>query len=144
MKYHQDFASARALASHWWHHHGHQRLPLDALVPVPLHRHKARHRGFNQSEWLARYLATSAGIDVWTGLIKAIPTQPLEGLNRTQRRQTLRGVFTVTQPPPKRVAIVDDVLTTGATAAELARTLKRAGTQHIELWTLARTPLGDG
>lgn len=143
MKYHRDFASARALARQWWQHQAMQQPSVDALVPVPLHRSKARKRGFNQAEWLADYWARQAGLPVWTGLIKQHPTPPLEGLNRVQRRQALKGVFLIQQPPPKRVAIVDDVLTTGATAAELTRTLKRAGVQQIELWTLARTPLGN-
>lgn len=143
MKYHRDLASARALAHQWWHCQSVQHPAVDALLPVPLHRAKARKRGFNQAEWLAEYWARQAGLPVWTGLIRHQPTPPLEGLNRVQRRQTLKGVFTILTPPPKRIAIVDDVLTTGATAAELTQTLKRAGVQQVELWTLARTPLGN-
>lgn len=143
MKYHRDLASARALAHQWWLHQGMHDPGVEALVPVPLHRAKARKRGFNQAEWLADYWARQAGLPVWTGLVKQHPTPALEGLNRIQRRQTLRGAFRVLKPPPKRVAIVDDVLTTGATAAELTRTLQRAGVVHVELWALARTPLGN-
>jgi ComF family protein len=143
MKYHQDYASARALASQWWQIKGAQQTLPDALVPVPLHRKKARERGFNQSQWLAEYWSNKAETPVWTGLVKQQSTAALEGLNRTQRRQTLKGAFKALETPPKRVAIVDDVLTTGATAAELARVLKRAGAIHVELWALARTPLGE-
>lgn len=143
IKYHRDLASARALARQWWHHQGLVQPAVDALVPVPLHRSKARKRGFNQAEWLADYWARQAGLPVWTGIIKQHPTPPLEGLNRVQRRKTLNGVFRIMHPPPKRVAIVDDVLTTGATAAEMTRTLKQAGVKQVELWSLARTPLGN-
>jgi ComF family protein len=143
MKYHQDYASARALARQWWRVNGAQQTLPDALVPVPLHREKARERGFNQAQWLAECWGTKANIPVWTGLIKQRSTLALEGLNRTQRRQTLKGAFNVLETPPQRVAIVDDVLTTGATAAELARVLKRAGALQVDLWALARTPLGE-
>lgn len=143
MKYHRDLASARALARQWWLDQCLHDLGVDALVPVPLHRAKARKRGFNQAEWLAAHWARQAGLPVWTNLIKQRSTPPLEGLNRIQRRQTLNNAFRVLTPPPQRVAIVDDVLTTGATAAELTRTLQRAGVRHVELWTLARTPLGN-
>jgi len=140
MKYDRDFAAARSLAHTWWQLHS-AETQIDALVPVPQHRSKLRERGFNQADWLARYWSRQAGVPVWRGVDKVRATTPLEGLNRVQRRHTLKGVFRVKTDPPKRIALIDDVLTTGATAAELSRVLKRAGVEHIELWTLARTPL---
>ena len=142
MKYDRDFAAARSLAYNWWLEQQPDSKP-DALVPVPQHPSKLRERGFNQADWLARYWGKRNGIPVWREVRKVSTTTPLEGLNRAQRRQTLKGVFEVKTEPPKRVAIVDDVLTTGATAAELSRVLKRAGVESIELWTLARTPLNQ-
>lgn len=141
MKYHEDYASARSLAYFWWQS-VRPNPQLDALLPVPQHPSKLRERGFNQAEWLARSWARQASLPLWRGVQKVAPTQPLEGLNRAQRRQALKGVFDIREQPPKRIAIVDDVLTTGATAGELARVLKKAGTEHIEIWALARTPLG--
>lgn len=142
MKYSRDFSAARSLAELWLNNQ--QRTTgIDALVPVPQHLSKVRERGFNQAEWLAGYWSRRIKIPLWQGVSKAVATTPLEGLNRAQRRQALKGVFKVTAAPPKRLAIVDDVLTTGATAAELSRTLKQAGAEYIEIWTLARTPLNQ-
>lgn len=140
MKYQQDIAAARSLAHAWWTTQSLDRS-IDALVPVPQHPRKLRERGFNQADWLARYWGKRQGLPVWCGVDKVATTTPLEGLNRSQRRQALKGVFKVKTTPPRRVAIIDDVLTTGATALELSRTLKRAGVEHIDLWTLARTPM---
>lgn len=142
MKYHQDYACARSLAHCWW---SLQRSPptVDALLPVPQHRRRLDERGFNQAEWLARQWQRPSGLPLWAGAVRSRPTRPLEGLNRHQRRRALRGAFTLDDVPPERLAIVDDVFTSGATAAELARTLAAAGARHIEVWALARTPLGD-
>ncbi|MHA7879831.1 MAG: ComF family protein [Saccharospirillum sp.] len=140
MKYQSDLACARSLAALWWQ----QQRPakaLDALIPVPMHARRLRKRGFNQAEWLARYWSKPSGIPVWTEAFKPQPTDALEGLNRSERRKVLRGAFALRERPPKRVAIVDDVFTTGSTCSELARLLRRNGASHIEVWALARTPL---
>lgn len=144
MKYHQDNASLRALAEAWWlQQSGRLNLAMDALVPVPLHRRRLDERGFNQAHWLATQWSRRSGIPLWLGARKVRPTPKLEGLNRRQRKAALAGVFAVDKPVPARLVMVDDVLTTGATAAELARQLTAAGARHLDLWTLARTPLGD-
>ncbi len=142
MKYSRDYAAARSLA-YLWPRHPLNASDVHALVPVPQHPSKLRERGFNQAEWLADYWSKRSRIPLWRGVTKTIATTPLEGLNRAQRRQALKGVFEVTGEPPKRLAIVDDVLTTGATAAELSRVLKKAGAEYIEIWALARTPLNQ-
>ncbi|PTY37898.1 hypothetical protein BGP77_15645 [Saccharospirillum sp. MSK14-1] len=144
MKYHQDYASARALAEHWVRVVDPAPGAAEvALLPVPVHRRKLNERGFNQAQWLAAIWSRSLGIPVWQGVNKVRPTPALEGLNRRQRKAALQGVFEVTQLAPARLIIVDDVLTTGATAAELSRQLLTQGVGRIEVWTLARTPLGD-
>ncbi|WP_108124139.1 ComF family protein [Saccharospirillum mangrovi] len=144
MKYHQDYATARALAGLWWSQMASKlNLETDAFLAVPQHRTKLDQRGFNQASWLAKLWSRSAAVPVWQGVRKVRATPALEGLNRRQRKATLAGVFEVTQPVPKRLVIVDDVFTSGATTAELSATLLRAGVQTIDVWTLARTPLGD-
>lgn len=144
MKYHQDYASARALARCWLTQ---LKLPVnvqaDALLAVPLHRSKLSQRGFNQAQWLAAIWSQALGIPLWQGVRKVRATPPLEGLNRRQRKATLTAVFQVIEPVPQRLVIVDDVFTTGATVAELSRQLLSDGAHSLEVWALARTPLGD-
>jgi ComF family protein len=119
---------------------------VDLLVPVPLHWRKQWQRGFNQSELLARRLArlrpglAADGVDVHLAR-RARPTAPQSGMDAARRRQNLRGAFTTRRSCASlRLAIIDDVLTTGTTADTLARTLLAAGASRVEVWCLARTP----
>ena len=120
--------------------------PVDLLVPVPLHWWRQWRRGFNQSELLARRLQgdcqelQSSPID--TRLVRRHRATAVQsGSNAQARARNLRGAFTVTRPCDNlRIAVIDDVLTTGGTAAEIARELGKAGARHIEIWCLARTP----
>jgi ComF family protein len=116
--------------------------PPDLLVPVPLHAARLRERGFNQAVELARPLAASLGIPLGAGLVtRTRPSAPQSGLQRSLRRANVRGAFAVVRAPPARhVALVDDVLTTGHTASEIAKALKRAGVERVEVWVVARTP----
>ncbi|MDH3282955.1 MAG: ComF family protein [Gammaproteobacteria bacterium] len=113
------------------------RMP-DAIVPVPLHRRRLRQRGFNQAVELARPLAREIGIPIRFAL-RDRDTLAQAELSVKERRRNVRAAF---RAPPhlfaQRVAIVDDVMTTGATANELARTLKRGGVAHVQVWVLAR------
>lgn len=111
----------------------------DAIVPVPLHRRRLRQRGFNQALELARPLARATGVPLRFAT-RHHHGRPQAELGMRERRGNLRGAFGV--PPrlgARRVAIVDDVMTTGATAHELAGALKRAGATHVQVWVLART-----
>jgi ComF family protein len=120
--------------------------PVDLLIPVPLHWRRLLHRGFNQSDLLSRYLQRHdprlAHSTLAPGFVRRRrATAAQSGMNAAQRAGNLRGAFTASEPCDNlRVAIIDDVLTTGATAAALARVLQRAGASHIEVWCLARTP----
>lgn len=117
--------------------------PPDVLVPVPLHWFRRWRRGYNQSELLARRLAPAfGGLSVNTRLLKrARATAAQSGMNARQRTRNLRGAFTVTGSCDNlRVALVDDVLTTGATAGEAAHVLRQAGAARVDVWCLARTP----
>ena len=120
--------------------------PIDQLVPVPLHWRRHWRRGYNQSELLAQHLLAGTSCPVEIGLARQAarrnrPTRPQSGMNASRRRRNMAGAFTSTRPCDNlRLAIVDDVLTTGATAAALALALREAGARHIEIWCLARTP----
>ncbi|SDN07398.1 ComF family protein [Vreelandella arcis] len=113
---------------------------FEALVPVPMTPERARERGFNQAQWLATELGQRSGLAVFeVQRTRQGPSQ--RRLNRQARFANLTGAFMVKTPPPAHVAIVDDVVTTGATAHALALALRRAGAQRVEVWAAARTPL---
>jgi ComF family protein len=121
--------------------------PSVALIPVPLHRGKLRQRGFNQAELIARAALKNnscGGRLRWCAgvLIRKRETASQIGLTSHQRRENLRGAFTVSEPEVVRgreVLIVDDVYTTGATVSECARVLRRAGAAKVWVATVART-----
>jgi ComF family protein len=110
-----------------------------ALVPVPLHVSRLRQRGFNQSIELFLPVARAMGIPLLREVvIRHRATSSQVGLSRSQRRRNLRGAFVVRESLPEHVAIVDDVVTTGTTVNELARVLRRAGVERIDVWSVAR------
>ncbi len=111
------------------------------LVAVPLHRARLHERGFNQAALLAARLGERLSIPVAHRLCsRRRATQPQSLLSPTARRLNLRNAFAVHGPPAAaHVAIVDDVMTTGHTAGELAQALKRAGAERVEVWVIART-----
>jgi ComF family protein len=117
------------------------------VVPVPLYVRKFRQRGFNQSELIARsalkLFCAGGGFELNTrALERQRETQSQIGLSRHQRRVNMRGAFVVTEPDEiagREVLLVDDVLTTGTTASECARVLRKAGASKIYVATVART-----
>ncbi|UYG06301.1 ComF family protein [Halomonas sp. M4R1S46] len=111
-----------------------------ALLAVPLHPHRARQRGFDQGRWLAERLSARLGIPLGRAQRRR-DTPSQRGLDRRRRRGNLRGAFRVDGPLPARVALLDDVMTTGATLDALARACRRAGAEEVEAWAVARTPL---
>lgn len=144
-KYQGERRLTPLLASLWLQHAA-QPTPVDAMIPVPLHWRRQWQRGFNQAELLGRQLRSSCpALKACALQHRAVrrhrATAAQSGMNARQRTGNLKGAFTAHQPCDNlRIAIVDDVLTTGATAAELARVLRAAGASHIEIWCLARTP----
>jgi ComF family protein len=116
------------------------------LVPVPLAPRRLAEHGHNPAWELARRLGQRLQIDAradWAERCRETPYQ--RGLDRAARQHNLDGAFIVTPAGQQAlrgqcVAIVDDVMTTGATVAELARTLRRAGVAEVQVWVLARTP----
>ena len=111
----------------------------DALVPVPLHRFRYATRGFNQATELCRHLGRAAGIPVVTNLRRARWTRPQSNLDAASRRRNLENAFAVKGSLGCRhPLVVDDVMTTGETARQLARTLLDAGAKTVNVLTVAR------
>ncbi len=112
----------------------------DLVVPVPLHRSRLRERGYNQSLQLARQLAGALAVPVAPALLhRNRATVAQQGLDAVARGGNLRGAFAVAGPVAgRRLLLVDDVMTTGATVRECAGVLRRAGAAAVEVAVLGR------
>ncbi len=110
-----------------------------AIMPVPLHPQRLQQRGFNQAWLIADELSRQLNLPLVTaGLTRRQNTQPQAGLNGAQRRRNLQDAFVLDADfPYQRIALVDDVVTTGTTVAEIAR-LFEARYVHVQVWCLAR------
>ncbi len=115
-----------------------------AVVPVPLSRERRRERGFNQAERIARTVAKQAGLGVRRRLlVKRRDSPPQAGLTAVSRRSNVAGSYRASIPTELRgrdLLLVDDVLTTGATADAAVKALRRAGAGAVDVLTLARVP----
>ena len=114
---------------------------FDVLVPMPLHWRKRWQRGFNQSALLASEVSRRAGIPLARALRRVRNTSAQAGLTNAKRRANVSGAFRASNAAAvrgKRVLLIDDVLTTVATASSCARALKLAGATQVTLLTLAR------
>lgn len=140
-KFHRDLACGRLL-SQWM-------LPAcvaaprpHALLPVPLHATRLRERGYDQALELARPLARALDLPLRADLVRMRATAAQSSLDAGARRRNLRGAFVVDarRPLPEHVALVDDVMTTGATLHAAARALHRAGVARVDAWVCARVP----
>jgi len=116
----------------------------DLLLPVPLARQRLRKRGFNQAAMLARWLGASLDLTCDERLLQRTQdTEAQQELNADARQRNLRNAFALAPGAAvagKHLALVDDVLTTGATAQTLARLLMDAGAARVDVYCLARTP----
>lgn len=140
-----DLASSFAHRMHGaWQSSG--AAPVDLILPVPLSAQRLRDRGFNQSWELARRLAKSIGCKASATLLLRIKDTPHQLAFPVDRRASnVKGAFAIEprrtgELQGKTVALVDDVMTTGATMGEIAQVLKRAGAARVHAWVLARTP----
>jgi ComF family protein len=122
-----------------------ERAPLspaayDVIIPVPLHISRLRWRGFNQAHLLVQHFAGRCAIDPYS-LARVRPTRPQVDLREAERRRNVAGAFRVTRPERidgRRVLLVDDVYTTGATVDECSDALRRAGARGVDVLVLAR------
>ncbi len=120
----------------------------ELLIPVPLHWKKRFTRGFNQSEIITRELSRQLNIKYCRGAVKrVINTTPQHNLSRKERQRIPYNTFAPGRASSMlqgaRIALVDDVLTTGSTAQALSRCLMKEGAKSVEIWLLARTPLDN-
>jgi ComF family protein len=113
---------------------------IDLILPVPLHPLRLRERGYNQSMEIARGIGSRIGIPVEGDLCERVrDTPPQLGLPWKERRDNVRGAFSCRRAlDGRRVAVVDDVMTTGATLGEVAATLKQFGAARVVNWVVAR------
>lgn len=114
----------------------------DCLLPMPLHPARLQARGFNQSQVLAQRLAAALDIPLRHDLAERIKlTPPQASLPVDERHKSIRGAFRCgSDIAGRHIAVVDDVMTSGASLNELAKTLKKAGASRVDCWVLARTP----
>ncbi len=121
-----------------------QKLPTpDVVIPVPLHRARLRQRGFNQALELARPIAKAMALPLMPGLCRRQqPTPAQTGLDAEARRRNLKNAFVVDDLGDYRhPLIVDDVMTTASTAEMMAKALKKAGAESVDVWVFARASL---
>ena len=112
----------------------------ECLLPVPLHAARFRQRGFNQAGEIARALARRLPAPVARSLARRRrATEQQHALSPAQRRGNVRGAFSILKSIGySNIALIDDVVTTGATVGELARLLKRNGVEQVQVWSLAQ------
>ena len=113
----------------------------DCIIPMPLHKERLRQRGFNQSMQLAQRLSQQLHVPLLAHACVRIRNTPSQsGLPWKERNKNMRKAFDCsTVVTGKHIAVVDDVMTTGATLNELAHTLLRAGASEVSAWVVART-----
>ena len=115
---------------------------VDLIVPVPLHKQRLHDRGYNQVELIVRIIGKYLEIPVLPALERVKHTEPQFNLKREERFTNITGAFKVSTPGAvyeKRVLLVDDIYTTGATINECTKTLRIAGAKKIETFTLSRS-----
>lgn len=139
-KFHRDLAAGALLGDCLSQATQHAGRP-EALVPVPLHVARLRERGYDQALELARVLARGHGLPLRADLLRRVrATAPQSRLDAKARRRNLRHAFVASESggAPTHVALIDDVMTTGATLHAAAHALRRAGVARVDAWVCAR------
>ena len=108
---------------------------MDFIIPIPLHKNKLKKRGFNQAEELAKGISKFLEKPIFNDvLLKIKPTFAQMELSKEKRRENIKGAFVCQKPivvRGKKILLVDDIFTTGATMEECARVLKEAGAREV-------------
>ena len=152
-KFHQRLSYGRLLgilmAKHIkQHYQQHPQESPQAIIAVPLSRKRLAERGFNQAEKLSRPIAKELNLPILQRICQRNRDTPAQlSLPAKDRQKNLRNAFDITRPLTlkgeaiRHIALIDDVMTTGATLESLAKTVKQSGVETVSLWSLARTPL---
>jgi competence protein ComFC len=141
IKYQGVFAITKELVDLSFSDFEWQQFQDFVIVPVPLHKKRQRMRGFNQAELIAEEIGKNNGLEVVNdALIRGINTKSQVDLQKGERRENIKGAFTVSDTAKmkrKKVLIIDDLFTTGSTLNECARVLKRSGVKEVWGLTIA-------
>lgn len=140
LKFNQKYKNARLLGNLLAEYlQQHAEMP-ECIIPIPLHKSRYRQRGFNQSLEIAKRVSHHLKIPLITDrCIRHRNTLHQIGLKNQQRRENINHAFSMAKPIDyQHVAVLDDVMTTGATANEMAKLLKTAGVKRVDIWVCAR------
>ena len=140
LKFSEGLHLANSLVTHLIEHFRNSKPAPEVLLPVPLHRNRLLERGYNQAFEIARILSRLLDIPVDTRVLHRIrDTDSQSGLTANQREKNILKAFNYdVSKPYSRVAVVDDIVTTGSTVNEITKTLHRGGIKHVEIWGVAR------
>lgn len=140
MKYGEQLALANGFAEKLAHRIAQNNLP-DYIIPMPLHPARLKERGFNQSLLLAEKVARELDIKLLSNACQRVRDTPSQSsLKWKERDKNVKGAFSCdVDLTGKRIALVDDVMTTGASLNALAKAIKKAGAAEINTWIIART-----
>ncbi len=140
LKFRADFKNARLLGQLLAQYLRQSTEPPELILPVPLHTSRYRERGFNQAIEIAKTVSKELQIPLDLNSCRRIRDTPHQTqLTAKQRRKNLKNAFTLVKPiNTQHIAILDDVMTTGSTAHELATALKKAGAVRVDVWVCAR------
>lgn len=138
-KFNHAYKNSRLLGSLLAQHVQKFNLP-ELIIPIPLHPTRYRQRGYNQSLEIAKITAQTLSIPIdYSSCLRVKNTAHQISLSAHQRHKNIRHAFQVLTPPKaQHIAILDDVMTTGATANELAKTLKKKGVNQVDVWVCSR------
>lgn len=140
-KYRESLHLANTFARLWLENKHSKNKDIDYIIPMPMHPERLKQRGFNQALECSRILSQNIRITLdFLSCQRVKLTPPQASLPLKDRMKNIRGAFSCERNlDGKRIAVVDDVMTSGASLNELAKTLKRAGAAHVECWVIART-----